>query len=319
MVGLIALQLLTACQRGDVQDSDVAGEAPVDLRRDFPEPPEGGMQYLSPELVIPAYSERQFCTFFTYEGETVAMNFQGFYQSDYGHHATLNGTNADPEQYPDGLTVDCTDQDSLPMTDLDPLFVGGTSVDLDNANHNFEMSLPEGMGVRLPQGQRVIMQSHYVNTTPDDILVSDAVNVGVVPEDAVQTWVGAYVHINTSFSLPPGESSTVTIDCAWEEEMHILYMTGHMHEWGTSIKVEHLRGDSAETVYDVPTWDPVYRDGPPMNMYEQGEFLVEPGDVFRTTCTWFNDEDRPLEFPAEMCVNVMMVYPSKVPLVCEPD
>lgn len=310
---------LAGCHRGDTDDSRGDGLDALDLRREFPAAPENGLQYLSPDLVIPAYTEKEFCTFFTYEGPTMGMDFQGMYQSEYGHHATLNGTNADPEEYPDGAVMDCTEPDSLPMTNLDPLFIGGTAVEFSVGDHDAELGLPDGMAVRLPEGQRVILQSHYVNTSPDDILVADAVNVGLVPEDEVETWVGAFVHTNTTFSLPPGESTTITVECTWEDELNLLFLTGHLHEWGSAIKVEHIRGDVTETVYDVPAWDPLYRDAPPYNVYDEGEYTVQPGDVFRTTCTWFNDLDQALDFPSEMCATAMMAYPSKVPLVCEPD
>lgn len=321
MVTLLALLLPVGC-KADPSTDDSAAEAPVDLRRTFPEAPEGGLQFLSPDLVIPAYTEKEFCTFFTYDGPTVGMNFQGMYQSQYGHHATLNGTNADPEEYPDGESFDCTDPDSLPMTSLDPLFVGGTDVDFgdgEGAERNIELALPDGMAARLPEGQRLIFQSHYVNTSADDILVGDAVNVGTVAEDEVETWAAAVIHNNSTFSLPPDQSSSITIDCGWEEERNVLFLTGHMHEWGSSFKVELMSGDETETIYEVPAWDPIYRDAPPYNVYEAGEFTLEPGDVFRTTCTWFNDQDQTLEFPAEMCATAMMVYPAKVPVVCEPD
>lgn len=319
MIGLYTLSLLLGCHRGEGSDSDTAGDGPVDLRMDLPEAPEGGLQFVSPDLVIPAYSDKEFCTFFTYEGETVGMVSQGMYQSEYGHHVTINGTNADPGEYPDGETYDCSSQDSLPMTDLDPLFIGGSAVEFNTGEHEALMELPEGMGVRLPEGQRLILQSHYVNTSADDILVRDAVSLEVKAEDEIETWAAAYIHINSSFSIPPGEYATATVECTWEDTYNILFLTAHMHEWGTSFKTEMIRGDTTETIYDEPAWDPLYRDAPPYNVYDQGEFTVQPGDTFRTTCTWFNDEDKALEFPTEMCATPMMVYPSKVPLVCEAE
>lgn len=45
---------------------DTATEA-VDLRGDFPAPPDGGIQFLTPDMTIDAYTEKLWCFFDTYE------------------------------------------------------------------------------------------------------------------------------------------------------------------------------------------------------------------------------------------------------------
>lgn len=310
--------LLAACSPDDdkTDEGDNASDA-VDLRRDIPDPPEGGLQWLSPDMEIPAYTEMQWCYFTSYEGETVGIHTQGMYQSDYGHHVTINATNAEEDDYPDGTLVDCTDPDAVPMTDIDPLFVGGQADIVDSETHTYEFSLPEGMAVRLPGHTRLVVQSHYVNTGADDILVKDGVNVGIMVEDEVETWASAMVHTDSGFSLPSGQETTDVVECTWEQDASIIFLTGHMHEYGTAYKVEWIHGETTETIYEIPTWDAKYRDLPPMDQYEPGVFNVTAGDSFRTSCSWFNKEDHTLEFPAEMCATAMMGYPSKVPVICD--
>lgn len=316
---LLALALLlAACVPEDAGKQPADAEEAVDLRREFPEAPEDGIQWITPEMVIPAYTEQEWCYIFTYEGETVGIDFNGMYQSDYGHHVIVAATNAEDDEYPDGTFMDCTDPDAMPMASLEPLIVGSNIGTLDGETHTYEFWMPDGMAVRLPEGQRLILQSHYVNTTETPILVQDALSIGLVPEDEVETWAAAFIHTDSDFSLPPGQESTVTIDCTWEQDASIFFMTGHMHEWGTSYKVERLTDDGAETIYDVPTWDPLFRDAPPVTAYDIGAFNVSAGETFRTSCSWYNDTDQALEFPQEMCATAMMGYPSKVPVVCEP-
>lgn len=310
------LLALPAC-RPDEGDVDGTEDA-VDLRRDFPDPPDGGMQWVTPEMTIPAYTEQEWCYFDTYEGPTVGIDFMGMYQSDYGHHIIMTATNAEDDEYPDGTFLDCTDPDALPMTSLEPLIVGGVNWETDLETHSSQMEMPEGMAARLQEGQRLIFQAHYVNTTEDPILVQDAINIGVIPEEEVETWTAALVHTDTDIAIPPGQETTMTVDCTFDEDTYVYFLTGHLHEWGSAFKLEWTSEAGTETIYEVPTWDPLYRDLPPVNEYEVGEFLVKAGDSFRTTCGWYNDEDYELGFPQEMCATAMMVYPAKVPVVCEP-
>lgn len=310
---LLAAISLTACRpdEGDVGDVSDA----VDLRRDFPEPPESGAQWMTPEITIPAYTEQEWCYFSTYEGPTVGINYVGMYQTDFGHHVTINATNAEDDAYPDGTLVNC---DEVQMADLQPMIVGGVNWIADPETHTNEFDIPGGMAARLGEGQRVLIQSHYVNTSADAILVQDAVNVGLIPEDEVETWTAALVHTQADLALPPGQESTVTVDCSFDQDTNIYFMVGHLHEWGAAFSTEWMHEEGTETIYDVPVWDPAYRDLPPVGAFDLGEFQVKAGDSFRTTCTWYNDEDYEIGFPQEMCATAMMVYPAKVPVVCEP-
>ena len=61
----------------------------------------------------------------------------------------------------------------------------------------------------------------------------------LVEEASVETWAAPLVLVDTDFSLPPGESTTVSFDCALEEELNLLFLLGHMHEWGTAFSTDH--------------------------------------------------------------------------------
>jgi hypothetical protein len=122
-----------------------------------------------------------------------------------------------------------------------------------------------------------------------------------------------------AFSVPPGESLTVSFDCRFEQEWNVLYTLGHLHEWGTAIKLEQVQGDVTTTVFDIAEWEPAFRDAPPTFRYEPGEYVLPADATLRTTCSWFNDTDQPLEFPHEMCVSVAMVYPQTTAAICDYD
>lgn len=316
---LVALFAM-ACAGAPDGDDGVTDDT-VDLRRDFPEPPAGALVIYSPEYVVPAYSERQFCTFDTYRGPTIGITAQQTYQSPNGHHVTLNIATASEREVPDGTMVDCTAADSLPMSDLDPLLIGG-GVFPDDDGVSGGMVLPAGMAAQLKEGQRTIVQSHYVNTTGDDIRVHDAIYIEHIAPEEVETWAAPWVHVVTEHPIPAGAMGyNLTFDCTWEQEANLLFLGGHMHEWGWAFetRMTPMDGSGERSLYAVPDWLPEMRDAPVYEEYGQDEFKVVPGDVFTTSCTWNNTTDHTLDFPEEMCVTFGMAYPAKVPIICSPD
>jgi len=318
---VIGVFALVACQPADVDvDDDVGEEEVTDLRRPFPSPSEDAITWETPEWTIPAQSERQMCVAHTYGGEAVGIRAQRNYQSPMGHHVTLFGTTVSDREMPDGEQWDCTSLEALSMTDLEPIMIGGSIVEDEDGSLN-EFILPDGMGAVLKAGQRIVIQSHYLNTTQSDILVGDAVHLDVIPEAEVEIWAAPLVNTVTDLHIPANtDGYNVTFDCEFEDPYTVLYIGGHLHEWGDSFQTRYTpNGGTEEVIYDIPVWDPVLRDAPQYTDYLDGDFTVDTGDVFTTSCTWNNDEDHELEFPEEMCVTFGMIYPSKVPVICAPD
>jgi hypothetical protein len=220
------------------------------------------------------------------------------------------GTTASTVDYADGETVDCTKTNQM-MTSFEPL-INAEPIDAGRS----EIVLPGGMGVKLNEGQRWVVQSHYVNTTTDRIRVRDVMNIGFAPEEEIEIWAAAFALTQTNLSLPPAQESSLSFDCHFDEQYELMYLTGHMHEYGTEFSFEYGEADTLETIYEIPVWQAEYRDRPPLNKYAPGEFLFNPGSTLRTNCTWFNDTDEAIAFPDEMCATYGMLYPSLSPVVC---
>ncbi len=315
-IPMLAVVLLAACQPPETEPEL------IDLRQDFPAPAENALVWDTPEWVIPAYSEKQFCVVDTYQGDDVGIVAQANYQAQNGHHIVIFGTTATERDLEDGFEWDCTETEDLGMADLDPIIIGGEVEDNPDGSVTNRFELPEGMGAPLDNGTRIVIQSHYINPTANDFLIRDQAQLEVVPEDEITTWAAPLVNtVTDELSIPMGaEDYNLTFDCGFDEDYTLLFIGGHMHEWGTKFQTRFTPADGdTEVVYDVPEWDPYMRDAPPFTNYADGEFTVGPGDTMTTSCNWFNDEDHDLEFPQEMCVTFGMVYPAKVPVICEPD
>ena len=269
----------------------------------------------TPEYDIPPYTDQTLCYFDTYSGEEAGVFWAGFYQNvAYGHHVVLMSSSADEDDWPDGTIADCTTTDATIMTEARP-FLFASDV---TGERQPEMLLPEGMAVKLNAGERFVIQSHHINTTDTSIRVNDAVFLQTGAIDTVDTFAAPWVHTQTDLNLPIGHSVEV-VDCAFDQDLTLLSMLGHLHEWGSAYAIDHVDLDGVSNrVYDIPEWSVEFRDAPPVNVYEMGEFEVKAGERLVTTCEWENDTDGPLGFPHEMCATVGFAYPLAVTVICEP-
>ena len=130
---------------------------------------------------MPPFEEVFWCYYGTYTGEKVGVNFVQPFTSAYNHHTFIQAAQeGDPA---DGELVDCSDYSGMEKTA--PLFdISGNSLTADG---NY-LQLPEGVAITLNSGQRWLIEAHFVNPTAETLLVNVAFNVGVVPEDEVETW-----------------------------------------------------------------------------------------------------------------------------------
>ncbi len=298
---------------------DTAAEAAIDaedLRGVFPEPPSNGIVMRPPDMVIPAFTEKQFCWFTRYTGPDMGIRYQATYQSPNGHHVVLMKTLAPEHEFPDDTVFDCTERDTLPMTEMEPVIFGRG---IDDGDGSSSITLPDGMAVTFNSDTRLVVQSHYINPTDADILVADEIHLDFMPPEQVQTWAAPFAHTAIDFSVPAGEQATVSFDCEWGADATVLFLGGHMHEWGHAFSLDWNRTDDTQRIYDIPEWDPNYRDRPPIQEFADGDFQVSAGDSFTTTCTWDNTTNASLGFPEEMCVTFGFAYESRVPLICAPQ
>lgn len=281
---------------------------------DYPAPT-GGEQWFGPEVVVEPMSEVQYCAFYTYNGPTMGMQSFQSWQGEGGHHLILLGTVATTFDHPDGDVIDCTATGDIPMTEFEPL------INAEPLGQGLSaIDLGEGMAVRLETGQRYVVQAHYLNPSTERRKYRDIMAVGLVPEDQVTTWAAAFALTDVTLALPPGQESTVQFDCDFEDTYNVMYLTGHMHEWGKTYALDvKVDGGDPERLFTLDPWDPVYRDAPPLAKFADGDMIIGPGVTLSTTCVWNNDTDGELAFPAEMCATYGMLYPSQAPVVCVPQ
>lgn len=303
------LALLVACA------SPPAEEEVLDARlsaEDVPAAAADQLLWWGPDVEIQPYSDETWCLFGTWDQPDAALTAVDMWQSEYGHHIVLMGTTVSELDFPDGAVANCTDPDDAAMTSLEPL-INPRSL---NGEIYAETDLPEGMAFKLREGQRWVLQSHVINPYDTPMRAQDAVLLSFMPMEEVTTWTSMLAVNNESFSIPSMETASSTLTCELDQDYSMLFVLGHMHEWGDAIQFTHIRGEERTLLYDVPVWDPVMRDAPPIVGFGDAPLQLLAGDKLELTCTWTNDEDHALEFPYEMCTGVGMVYPALTPEIC---
>jgi hypothetical protein len=210
-------------------------------------------------------------------------------QSKGGHHALMLSIG---EPNMPGTTRKYTERDQLTSSS-----VGGIGAEGN-------VAIPEGVVFRLHKGSYLAIQSHYLNTTDQDIQGETYIDIKMTPSDPNNTVAGHFASTSLKISLAPKLQTMQDVYCDIAEDVPILRMTNHMHYAGVSTFTEYT--DPAGVTHMLKkddTWNPDWSLTPNYDNYAVSEPLVLPaGSKLHTQCTWNNDTDKQLTFPEEMCV-----------------
>ena len=176
---------------------------------------------------------------------------------------------------------------------------------------------PEGTGIKLPAGRKMVMQVHY------NLLGGSEPDQSVMRLDlasSVQEELLVVPLADTDLALAPGEDSVSTsISIPVPAQIPTLPMYGvfpHMHQLGTSLKVTRLRDGVETCIVDVPRWDFDWQLS-----YQWMEPLdLKGGDILQLTCEYDTSGRSDVVYwgdgtKDEMCLNYIMlgVPPGLIP------
>lgn len=314
---MFALLLLACAEEGG--ESADTGASPLDLRLTEGDYTPGELDLWGPDVVVQPGEDVTHCIAGTFTGDDRAIHALTTWQNAFGHHVQLYRLLGTELDYPEGESFPCGVGTAFNMTDTQPAGLP-TAVHIGDVQ-TIDQPLDEGMAFYIEGGSRYLLQAHYVNTGSEAIRVHDLAALDLLDADTeVSTWVAAAIFHNGNLTIPAASAASMSFDCPVEvpeEGLSVRFVNGHMHEWGTSLRITQVRGDSTTILSDVPGWESAYRDSPPTSNYAAGELDFLPGDVIRTECAWFNDTDETLAFPHEMCDGVSLVYPQKTTTICD--
>jgi len=254
----------------------------------------------APEVTIPSGAEAMNCHFLPpLEHDLVIRGFRT-QQSQGGHHMVVYRALT---QKPAGTTEDCSSGES--MSNL-MLVLTQTGTQEPGAS---AIEFPENNVVVLPAGIQLVAQSHYINSSDAPVVTHDVMTLFATDADPESlTRLHLFVAGATSFEIPPDSNYSTSVGCVLDNDLTMLALTPHMHEWGTKIQLQVGVEGAMNVVADELNWAPDMRDLPPITSFSvpsaRSDGHFQSGQAVALTCTWRNTEHAPLKFPQEMCAMV---------------
>ncbi len=218
-------------------------------------------------------------------------------QTEGGHHVILMAYKTDTH---DGGTYPCDQSASVDPKNGSMIYI--TQVAQDS------QIFPPHVGMRLPAHAPVMMQTHFIDATPNDLQVTSTVNVLAGASGTVTTPAAPLLFYNATLQVPEGQSSAAA-SCIManspETDLKFFMLAGHMHSHGTdfTISFTNLDGGTSQ-IYQSSSWDSPVEEpfAPPLD--------VPNGSAFSWTCGYFNADGGVIQSPDEMCAILGNFYPA---------
>ncbi len=241
---------------------------------------------------IPVGTEFYKCVRLTVAEDTYISSFRAI--GPVGTHHTV--VSVGPPNAPDGITT-CGANDNHPSM----IFGSGIGP--------AEFHFPEGVGVKIPAGQQILLNLHLFNASDAPLTGTSGTEVVLTTADKIQHEAESVLAGSVSINLPAGEETEVVGNCTIEQEITVLTVAPHMHQLGTHMKIEALRADGNMVVHDGAY------DFEDQKLYTFEPFTMQQGDKMKVTCSYNNTTASRVNFGdssnSEMCFGGFYRYPKR--------
>jgi hypothetical protein len=214
-------------------------------------------------------------------------------QSRGGHHIVMYATKVIEAV---GTSRDCTAEDNVSINFLGA--IGG------EGNSTTGGKIPDGVVFRLPKGQALMANTHFINASQEPFDGQGVVDLRTAPASPTAQVANLFANVGIGFSVPVGQSATYDTSCVFQRDLAFFDVANHMHQYGRKVSSELIHADG--------TREPLVADDPwPAEQMFNFRFASWPlarpkeihaGDTLHTQCTWNNTAGKTLRFPDEMCV-----------------
>jgi hypothetical protein len=291
LIRVLGSQLTSALMLVTLAACDVGPEALGGVETETTADPGAWSALIEAPWTLEAGTEGFFCALQTVETDLYIRAFRA--EAPYGTHHTLL-TVTEPKG-PDGV-FECG-----PGTLSDAMiFSSGVGTD--------DLVLPDGVAIRVPAGKQILLNLHLLNATPHPISGTSGTWIATLTQDQVVDEAEVLFAGTVDFSLPPGEDTSATGSCVFEEEATVLSLWPHMHGHGRHMLVEHHGSEGVETLHDGA-----------FDFGHQLHHRIEPttigaGERIDVTCHWQNTSDQVVGYGdssyQEMCFAALVRYPA---------
>ena len=251
------------------------------------EPPADGFQIETESFEVPWGDEIQDCYFYEVPyDEPVYVNRITIAQNEGSHHMNLFRVRSivELDGEPGEVVRGGECWESVNWSDW-PLLIN------TQKGGNTDWELPDGVSHRLEPGEKLMIQTHYVNTSVQDTPLGGKVLVNFhrAEPEQVQHEIGTIFATNQNIRVCPGESGKkyeASCKMGIEEEVTIIGANGHFHERGDRFTIstwDEFDG-AGDVFYESLTWD-----DPPMR--RDLNVKISPGGGISWTCEFSAPQD----------------------------
>jgi hypothetical protein len=243
-------------------------------------------------LPVPAGKQKVYCTNL-HLTNAQAIQVIGFesHQTQGGHHLLLFANKTD---LPDSAPVECNQN-------LDPIkwtLLYASQVPKDT------QVFPPQTGITIAAHQSVMLQTHYINVTPNDLSVTSEVDLEIGPTGSVTIPLAPLLFYNLGLQVPVG-LSTATSTCPMPSDMNVVMVAGHMHRHGTDFTLDLSSGSGTpQRLYETLNWD-----SPEEKLFPT-PLVVNQGSNLTWACSYNNTDNATINQPDEMCATLGNFYPA---------
>lgn len=160
---------------------------------------------------------------------------------------------------------------------------------------------PDGVGLRLFGGQRVVFDYHYFNYSSASLMAKSAVAVHTIERAKLRNIATSFAFTNMTLDTPAMSTKTFTAACRFKQDALLQGIGRHTHTWGTDFTVWYEGGaQHGKQIWTSADWE--HNTG---YAWDQ-PVLIKAGEGFKFACSFRNDTSKSLRFGIrasdEMCI-----------------
>jgi hypothetical protein len=170
-------------------------------------------------------------------------------------------------------------------------------------------SFPPGVALKVPGNAVLLMNTHYLNAAPKDLLAEARINIYTIPDAEVKTEGGMLFFYNQIIRVPAQGQASARMRCPVSKDITVINVQSHMHRRAVNYVAQRLDAQAqlVDTLYTNTDWENV-----PIKTFAPG-LVLPAGNFLDYRCDYQNHEDHDiLQGPStrdEMCMLIGSYYP----------
>jgi len=309
LLGAAASPLLLGCQDPSADKMEAPPPGPMEMKLE-PPPTGKGVQFKMVSTIA-AGQEIERCQFVQAPPEGLNVNYQEVRYTPGSHHVLLWRTpyTSIPTKDIHGQPRDTSGAMDCPLGVGVDWSVNGIIGGAQSFQGGSLVSLPPDVAVKVPGNSVMIINTHYLNASPKELVAEARINLYTIPDAEVKQEGGVLFFYNPFIRVPASGEASARMRCRIDKEITLSNIQSHMHKRGVNYSADLLDPSAKfiETLYTNTDWENV-----PVKEWKPGR-VIPAGSFLDYHCDYKNSENRTVlqgqSTRDEMCMLLGSYYP----------